>query len=166
MKKTAVIGIGAGAVAALLLIASQRSQRASVTDDEEKILAGLLPSFARKVRQLLSNMRARGFDALLFEGYRSPERARELAARGTGSYPSQHMVGAAADIVSASTMWADSRFFKALDEEARKLGLTRVIRKNGTLDQPHVQAAPVRVQNRLYAMSPQEREAFVSTLLS
>jgi len=87
----------------------------------------LVPTFAADLEQLFKRMRGRGFNPLLWEGYRTPARAAELAKRGVGIVGSMHEYGLAADIVDGDTpqdMWAGRPgFWQALGEEARRLGL-------------------------------------------
>ena len=97
-------------------------------------LAGLKPAFRAKVVTLLDNMQAKGWDPVVFEARRSAERQAWLYGVGrshsmtrkpvTYTKKSRHMVGAAVDIVSFTTWWADPKFFAALRREAEKLGMT------------------------------------------
>ena len=122
----------------------------------------LLPPFAAKVEALFQALRARGFDPLLWEGYRSPERAQALSDRGSGIKLSLHCLGAAADIIHAEDYWqASEAFWDALGEEAESLGLTWGGRWKRR-DLPHVQALPVRDQNRFRSMTEDERLAYLS----
>lgn len=114
----------------------------------------LLPTFAAKVELLFQALRARGEDPLLWEGYRTPARAIELEKRGTGSRKSLHSYGAAVDIVDSKLFWSNPKFFEALGQEAKKLGLTwGGDWKGDEYDAPHVQAVPSTsaVQNALRA---------------
>lgn len=112
----------------------------------------LLPAFADKIELLFAAMTKRGFDPCLWEGYRTPARAKQLATKGTGIIKSLHSYGAAVDIVSCSTKWSDPQFFKALGFEAEKLGLTWGGRFS-KVDSTHVQAVPSdeSIQNQLRA---------------
>lgn len=119
----------------------------------------LIPSFAAKVETLFQRMRVLGFEPMLWEGYRSPERAAELAARGVGVATSMHCYGAAVDIVERTKLWsAPASFWSALGEEAEALGLTWGGRFTRA-DKPHVQAVPVREQAALRALTDDERRA-------
>lgn len=111
----------------------------------------LLPDFASKLELLFQRMRARGFDPVLWEGYRSPARAAALAKKGTGIADSLHSYGAAADIVDRKLLWdATPAFWSALGQEAQKLGLTW----GGTFgDKPHVQAVSLQQQDAFRAMA-------------
>ena len=124
----------------------------------------LLPAFARKVETLFRRMRARGFQPMLWEGYRTPARAAELHRKGTGVKLSMHSLGAAVDVVDGSNPgnpWAASPgFWKALGEEAEKLGLTWGGRW-AKADYPHIQAIPVSQQTAFRAMTHNERNRVV-----
>jgi hypothetical protein len=107
-------------------------------------------------------MRAQGFNPYLWEGYRSPQRAGELADRGTGIRDSMHIYGIAADIVDADALWSPSpAFWRVLEQEAEALGLTwGGDFKRG--DRPHVQAITVADQRAFRAMTPSQRLRFVA----
>lgn len=119
----------------------------------------LLPGFADKVEALFRRLRDRGLQPLLWEAYRTPERADELAKRGTGASGkrSMHCLGAAVDIVHATQHWnAPQSFWEAIGEEAAALGLTWGGRWSRP-DKPHVQAVPVLEQAAFRKMSERER---------
>ncbi len=66
--------------------------------------AKLQPVFRQTLLMLLSRLSARGYEFILLEGYRSPERQEMLAALGphltqARAYESQHQYGMAADLV-------------------------------------------------------------------
>lgn len=125
----------------------------------------LLPGFAKKVEQLFQAMRKRGYKPLLWEGYRTPERAAMLAEKGTGIVDSMHSYGAAVDIVDESTApnyWTGAPgFWNALGEEAEKLGLTWGGRWK-SVDRPHVQGITVAEQTAFRKMSRAEQENAVA----
>jgi len=109
----------------------------------------LLPYVAERVLQLLDAMRERGFDPMVYETLRDKKRQYYLFCQGrtakqafmhgvpkkyadawarpgivvTQTLKSKHLVGKAADVVSQSTLWSDPKFFTALAEEAKKVGL-------------------------------------------
>lgn len=117
----------------------------------------LVPAFADRLELLFQNMREVGFDPQLHEGWRSPERAKDLSKTGAGIDDSLHIYGGAADIISASKGWSDPTFFKALGREAKALGLTwGGDWKN--VDSTHVQAVPVMLQAQFRALSPVQRQ--------
>jgi len=122
----------------------------------------LLPAFAAKIDTLFQRLRDQGHDPLLWEAYRSPERAQQLSDRGAGVKRSMHCLGAAVDIVHAEDYWSAGRdFWDAIGEEALSLGLVW----GGTWrrrDFPHVQAVAVRDQARFRRMSEDERKVFVA----
>ncbi len=119
----------------------------------------LQPAFRHAVRRLMARMAARGHDAIIWETYRTPARAKLLSKRGTGAVPrpdgsipiGMHQMGLAVDIVSKSKMWTPPKaFWDALGLEAKALGLTW----GGTwkrVDRPHIQAVPVAQQNAMRA---------------
>lgn len=130
-------------------------------------LLALVPAFREKVTTLLERMRARGLRPLVWETYRSPERAARLAGQGTGIALSMHSLGLAVDIVDAVKRWdASPAFWAALGAEATLLGLEwggndswkTVKRPLG--DRPHVQAGPATNawQNRMRAATAAQRE--------
>ena len=138
----------------------------------------LLPGFRERVMVLLEAMRWRGWNPMLYETRRSPERAAMLAKRGTGSASSMHCLDAAADIVDADrdnvdrvtseSLWhAPPQFWADLEDIAESLGLVRLYKRGVThdatdgnaesWDMPHVQACEVSEQSALRAMSRDER---------
>lgn len=135
----------------------------------ERNLDKLVPSFRTRVDQLLGLMRAAGYDPLVWETYRPPERAAKLAAEGTGVLHSQHELGLAVDIVDRGLRWnAPPAFWDALHKYALELGLGRIKRRqpNGALawDQPHVQALPGRYDTKLRALNAAARETYLRTM--
>jgi len=130
-------------------------------------LEKLVPSFRVKVLELLQRMRGLGFRPVVFETYRSPSRAAELAAKGTGVALSQHTLGLAVDILDAEKMWDAPRvFWDALHRNALELGLGRIKRRdvNGNLDWdlPHVQALPGAYDAKMRALlTAARREEFL-----
>jgi len=125
----------------------------------------LLPAFATKLAELFRRMRARGFDPMLHEGWRSPARAAALAAKGTGKAISTHTFGAGADIVSASKLWSNPAFFVALGQEAEAIGLTWGGRFSDA-DLNHVQAVKTNDEAKLVATPTAQRDAFVRARLA
>jgi peptidoglycan L-alanyl-D-glutamate endopeptidase CwlK len=96
-------------------------------------LASLEPFVARRVEKVLAALTERGFDPILFEARRSPDRQQWLYGVGrthskhrkpiTWTTNSRHLVGKAADIISKSRGWSWGAFYDALDEEAAKVGM-------------------------------------------
>lgn len=146
----------------------------------ERDLDKLVPAFRERVAGLVLRLQARGFKARAHETYRSPERARQLVAEGksksTGGL-SMHCYGLAADIICADHKWAcrasGCRFFAALGEEARVLGLVWGGDWDGDgdtkdqtfIDLPHVQAIPIGDQARVRAMPAEQVAAFAAQRL-
>jgi len=132
----------------------------------DRDLNKLVPAFRERVVALLLRMQARGFDAMVWEAYRSPERAKQLAAKGVGIALSMHCLGVAVDIVSASKRWkAPATFWEALGEEAEACGLTWGGRWR-RVDLPHVQAVSVGEQAAARRMKPDKLAAFVARRLA
>lgn len=96
----------------------------------------LWPPFRAKVTALVQAMEERGFDPVVFEARRSPERQRWLYGYGrthhigrrpvTWTMHSRHLVGKAADIISRSRWWSWPEFYAALRAEAARLGLETI----------------------------------------
>ncbi len=106
-------------------------------------VAELVPAFRERVLDLTARMYASGHDPWIFETYRSPERAKLLADRGTGVVGSMHCYGCAVDIISASKKWgAPFAFWRDLRDHSEALGLVSGARWRRR-DLPHVQAIPV-----------------------
>lgn len=130
--------------------------KAGVDRDPKK----LAPPFARKVEKLFQRLRARGYQPMLWEGYRTPARAAQLAKDGTGIALSMHSLGLAVDVVDGSNPsnpWnASPGFYKAVGEEAENLGLIWGGRWPKA-DMPHIQAIPVSQQTAFRAMTASER---------
>lgn len=122
----------------------------------------LLPAFAAKVETLFQRLRQRGLEPMMWEGYRSPERAQSLSDRGAGVKLSMHCLGAAVDIIEREAYWSAPReFWDAVGEEAEGLQLVWGGRWRRR-DFPHVQAVAVRDQAKFRAMSEDDRRVFVA----
>jgi hypothetical protein len=169
------VAVGVGVAAVLLLVVSKAQAR--TTGGSSSFGSGfnyggpdsanglsrdpdrLLPAFARRLNLLFSALRARGYDPMLNEGYRSPARALALSQpRADGSKPpgianSLHIYGAAADIISASSGFSNPAFFRALGEEADRLGLFWGGHFKSHLDTPHVQAVPGELDTQLRTLA-------------
>jgi hypothetical protein len=138
--------------------------RAGVDRDPAK----LQPAFARKVEKVFQGMRARGFEPMLWEGYRTPARAAELSVRGTGISDSLHANGIAVDVVDGA-LWAAGRdpwaasaaFWAALGQEYERQGITWGGRFSRG-DRPHGQAIPVSMQAAFRSASPSEQTRMVA----
>lgn len=127
----------------------------------ERDLDKLAPAFRVKVESLLEKLRGDGFAPLVWETYRSPERAKELAGKGRGIALSMHTLGLAVDIVDAKLRWnASPEFWTALGRHAEALGLTWGGRFK-RVDKPHVQAIPISLQNTVRSLSSQQIQALL-----
>ncbi len=95
---------------------SSGQQFQSADRDWQKLDAG----FVQQVLQVIAGMKTYGYELVLLEGYRSPERQDKLAERGTSvtrasAYQSKHQYGLAADmaflkngklVISETDSWA------------------------------------------------------------
>lgn len=156
----AITALGAFALAAIAVVTRGRAPTDPRATQSPVInsLDLLSYPFKQKVLELLELMRLDGFDAYVFETWRSPARALELEQRGTGIAKSQHTLGLAADIIDRKKYWkATPAFWAALNRHALKLGLGRV---EG--DPPHVQALPPSFDAQLRAMGPAAQAAFLA----
>jgi len=160
-----IIG-GAGVVALLLLGGQGTREPASYSYGGVQLKPGidrdprnLDPAFASKLELVFQRMRARGFDPILWEGFRTEARAQELKKAGVGIYPSLHQYGLAADIVDRRLRWnAPRAFYDAIGYEADRLGLTW----GGHWpkgDKPHVQGVTVADQRAVFARPAIQRAA-------
>jgi hypothetical protein len=95
--------------------------------------------FYQRIQTLFDALTKRGFDPMIFEGYRSQERQDWLYGYGrthhkkskpkTWTKESKHSkttdggkpCAKAADVVSKSKLWASSAFYTALREEVAKI---------------------------------------------
>jgi hypothetical protein len=120
----------------------------------------LAPAFRAKVLDLVARMIASGWDPIVHETWRSPERAAMLAASGRGIAKSMHCYSLAVDIISASKRWsAPFAFWRDLRDHAEALGLVSGARFSRR-DLPHVQGVPIAKQalvRRLHAEYGQAR---------
>ena len=154
---------GLGGVALLVLLADAGQ---SIVGGADKGVVSrdpklLLPAFRTKLELLFRRMEARGFDPMMHEGWRSPQRAAELARQKKGIVDSLHIYGAAADIISKKTAWSNPAFFKALGQEAEAIGLTWGGRF-ADVDSTHVQAVPGRLENTFRALAASARNDYVA----
>lgn len=132
--------------------------------DLESSLKVLNPIFAARIRTLMARLERRGFAPMIWETGRTPERAEELAERGTGIVGSMHIYGLAVDIVNADSLWgAPAPFWAALEEEAIDLGLT-----SGAAfgDRDHVQALPTKFDDDVRRSTPAQIARLVRSTLT
>lgn len=113
----------------------------------------LLPAFRRRVDRMLVQLRADGYDPLVWETFRTQERQDHLRKRGASkARKSMHQLGAAVDVVCGLHLWSCRKegcdFFAQLGRAAKAQGLHwggDMFPKNPVtgrrfIDQPHVQA--------------------------
>jgi D-alanyl-D-alanine carboxypeptidase-like protein len=117
----------------------------------DKTYEQLVPSFRERTDILLKRMVARGFEPVVIDAVRTVEEAAKNAAKGSGIIDSMHCWNVAVDVIEQGNGWANPKFFKALGEEAKKLGLTWGGSWTRKPDRPHVQAIPVGWQHKVRA---------------
>lgn len=120
------------------------TNRETVEPVRNSDINSLVDYVAARVARVITAMQQRGFDAILFEAKRTPERQKWLYGIGrthslqrkpvSWTLNSKHLKGKAADIISKSRGWNWPEFYRALREEANKVGLT-VLR----IEQCHVE---------------------------
>lgn len=141
----------------------------------------LISAFRARVEKVLADMRSLGWNPLVYETRRTKERAAELHARGTGSADSMHCYDVAVDIVDADRqnvpkltkegLWdAPEKFWADLEDSAHRHGLTRLYHagtshvdgnaRAESWDKPHLQACSIAEQNKLRAMTRDERSTW------
>lgn len=103
----------------------------------DRDLSKLAPAFRKKIELLLERMRVLGHDAMVFEAFRSDERAaylygfgrsyddgRGVVTKAKDGRKTFHRYGLAVDIISRSMEWdAPKAFWDDLRKEATALGL-------------------------------------------
>lgn len=123
------------------------------------------PTFRERVVGLLQDMRYAGHEPIVWETYRSPERAKLLASVGVGVVNSMHCYGLAVDIVDQHVHWsASKKFWSDQGRLAEARGLTWGGRFS-RVDKPHVQAVPVRLQAKIRRASPTRIAEIVKDVL-
>ena len=128
----------------------------------------LAPAFADNLEKLFQRLRAQGFDPMLNEGYRSPERGDRLKSLGysQAGARSMHVWGAAADLISASGGWSDSEaMWQAMGPIAEDLGMIWGGRWS-FYDPAHVQGVEVNEQKRLRGLPIDDGHEFVAGSLA
>lgn len=116
----------------------------------------LVPEFRTRVELLLTKMQNWGFDPMVWEAWRSFERARLLQARGVGVAKSVHCYGLAVDLVSESRKWSPRpTFWMSLEKACAELNLCwgGHFRR---VDRPHVQALPAAMDNWVRKATPRQ----------
>lgn len=118
---------------------------------EEQKLASLHPTFRKKIEAVLRDMRAEGWDAKIFFGWRSLQKQAELVKAGRSKvYFSFHNAqidegtpaALAVDIVSTSQGWKNMDFFRALGRIGKSHGLYWGGDWRSFRDYAHLQASP------------------------
>lgn len=125
----------------------------------------LAPKFALAIGLIVTDLKAQGFDPLVFETLRNDDRQRYIYGfgrmyddgRGVVTYSQEaddtwHGFGLAADLISAKDGWSNPAFFKALRDSANAHGCTSGAdwNKNGSSadekfqDWPHIQFGTLR----------------------
>jgi hypothetical protein len=122
----------------------------------------LAPAFQSPVVTIVERMKAGGFDPLIWETYRSPERAAMLAKKGSGIALSMHCYGCAVDIISESKKWnAGFAFWRRLRDEAESLDLVSGARFSRR-DKPHIQCVPIASQGYVRSLHRQRGQQAVN----
>lgn len=94
-------------------------------------------NFSQRLLRVFERMKEHGYEVVLLEGYRSPDRQNQLAAMGSnvtnaGAYQSYHQYGLAADcaflragkvVINEKDPWA-MRGYELYGQEAEAMGLT------------------------------------------
>lgn len=118
----------------------------------DRAMMKLAPRFAEKVFALIHDLEHIGHDPLMFEGFRSDERAawlyqcgrtfddgRGIVTNAPNAAKTWHRYGLGADIISKSKQWdAPDQFWMDLRDSAASLGLTAGATWTRP-DRPHVQ---------------------------
>jgi D-alanyl-D-alanine carboxypeptidase-like protein len=128
----------------------------------------LVPAFRERVELVLADLRAAGYAYRVHETARSRERALMLVAKGKSLAKgglSMHCFGCAMDVICAKHTYFcrdnGCDFFERYGVAAEKHGLIWGGRWMSLNDAPHVQAVPIRLQDRIRTMPADEIDAFV-----
>lgn len=123
----------------------------------------VVPVFADKIERVMRRLRARGFDAVVSEAYRTPARAQRLNEGGTGIVKSLHSYGGAVDIVDRKLGWETSAAFKnAVVEEVEREGLMSGRRFSNKDDWAHAQAVTPQRTAAFIAANVEQRNRMVA----
>jgi peptidoglycan L-alanyl-D-glutamate endopeptidase CwlK len=133
----------------------------------------LVPAFRERVEATIKALRGQGYSVILFETLRSKLRAQQLVAAGKSKAKgglSMHCYGIAADVICGRHQWDcrrhHCRFFEDYGLQAEDMGLIWGGRWTSLVDLPHVQAVPLKLQDRVRAMPEGELDAFVRGVLA
>lgn len=125
--------------------------------------SGIVPALADKIEIVIQRLRARGFDAVVAEAYRTPARAERLDEGGTGIAKSLHSYGGAVDIVDRKLAWGATTAFKnAVVEEVERVGLMSGRRFSNRDDWAHAQAVHTAQVPAFIAANMEQRNRMVA----
>ena len=123
----------------------------------------VVPAFADKIERIIRRLRARGFDAVVNEAYRTPARAARLDEGGTGVSKSLHSFNGAVDIVDRKLAWGASEAFKnAVVEEVEREGLFSGRRFSTKDDWAHAQVVTPQQTATFIAANVEQRNRMVA----
>lgn len=143
-------------------------------------IALLVPAFRERLEMALRAQKGQGYAPVLWETRRSRERAAEMVAHGKSKARgglSMHCYDIAADVICGAHQWScrkhRCKFFEAWGANAEDAALTwggnwdrdAMAGEDGENDLPHVQAVPLRFQDRVRAMPAEHLDAFVRSVL-
>lgn len=137
-------------------------------------LDGLVPTFRAQVVGVLAELKADGYDPVLFDALRTPAEAARNATKGTGIKDSMHCYGVAADVICGQHGWSCAKagcgFYGALAGRvrARKLLSGADFAK---ADRPHFQGVSIKQQAAVRALGRKDdtlaaRDALVKAFLA
>ena len=119
-----------------MTIKRARGSRGGAPPEPPRItdIGSLEPYVAERVRRILARLRQEGWDPVIHEARRTPERQAWLYGIGrwhsldrqpvTQTLRSKHLTGKAVDIVSRRHGWSSGEFFDALKRAAEAEGMT------------------------------------------
>lgn len=89
-------------------------------------LTDLIPSFRKKVVDLISDMESKGWRIRIVWGRRSPSENAALVRAKVASKNSKHLLGKAVDLIDRSVGYSEDRnhpFYKDLEAASNKYGV-------------------------------------------
>jgi hypothetical protein len=123
----------------------------------------VVPAFADKIERVIRRLRARGYDAVVHEAYRTPARAARLSDVGTGISKSLHSYNGAVDIVDQRLGWGATEAFKnAVVQEVEREGLMSGRRFSNKDDWAHAQAVQTNKVAQFIASNLEQRNRMVA----
>lgn len=121
----------------------------------------LPPTMQLHVQHVLDGLKAAGYKPVLFDGMRTAAEAKKNASKGTGIVNSMHMYGPAADIICDEHGWQcrakKCKFYQTLKKIASAEGFVCGA-DFPSVDEPHIQAVMVFMQNKFRALPEGERD--------